>query len=186
MGRVRLVVLTMAVLWGTGCQSSGRPAHASSSQTLASEITAQQASPTTAQDRCHTPALAIAYSTEQGAAGSIDYEFTITNKGSAACSLYGYVGVAAYDESKKEVRIDPVRDNPPEPKMVVLAPGKIGYFGLQAGDNAGPCKTARSLHITPPDEKSFAEVPMEKFLVCGNGRVDIFPIRADQAGYGES
>jgi hypothetical protein len=153
---------------------------------LASEITAQQASPTTAQDRCHTPALAIAYSTEQGAAGSIDYEFTITNKGSAACSLYGYVGVAAYDESKKEVRIDPVRDNPPEPKMVVLAPGKIGYFGLQAGDNAGPCKTARSLHITPPDEKSFAEVPMEKFLVCGNGRVDIFPIRADQAGYGES
>src|SRR5215471_18381397 len=121
-GAVRcLLVATLVVLCACGGGGPGSAAHPSGAPSSAagptSQVTTLPSTPTSGGgsssqlDRCHTAGLSLAAVGQPNAgAGNVVQEFGLTNRGSAACTFFGYVGMALIDAGGNQLPTRVVRD----------------------------------------------------------------------------
>lgn len=168
----------------TACTHSGQPSaggtpagHATPSATPAQQaspspapITSPRAAPTrpaataqpavaTGPTACTAADLRVTAGSADGTAGSLYYPVLFTNVSAAACTMYGYPGVALVTGPGGSVVGSPAVRNPTFPKEVVaLAPGAVAHASLQvtiaANYPAAQCKpaTAHWLQVYPPGQ----------------------------------
>jgi hypothetical protein len=115
----------------------------------------------------------------EGAAGNRYAQLVVTNTGSAPCTLYGYGGFELVGADGRPLPTVALRDEPPGPSLVRVAPGgtaaKLLHWSVvpHAGEPAtGPCQpTAALLRVIPPDETQPFDVPWQFGAVCGGGTI---------------
>jgi hypothetical protein len=114
---------------------------------------------------CATGALHLAMGPANGTAGSIYYPLLLTNISAAACTLYGYPGVAFVTAPGGSVIGGPAVRNPTFPReLVTLAPGVTAHASLRVAIAANyptsVCKpvTAHWLQVFPPGQYSALNV----------------------------
>lgn len=155
---------------GSGAGSNSPASTASTSQSGAATRAAQSpsvaATSAAGSPECPAADLKLTIGTGNGAAGSIYYPLDFTNTGSAACTMYGYPGVAFVTKdggtgAGGTVLGKPAfRDAAFAPKLVTLAPGATAYASLQVqvAENypAATCKpvTGHWLQVYPPGSKA--------------------------------
>lgn len=142
-------------------------------------------SPATARSlvtRCHTADLSGRLGFIQGAAGSRFGPLWLTNRSRRVCTLEGYIGGQLYSGAGRALPTRIVRDHTRPVTVVTLRPGQRAYATLHWGViRTGPflaCPTARSLAVTPPDERTQLRVRWTAGRVCSGGRVDVRPMHA--------
>ena len=192
----------------TGCTTSSpaaSPALTPSSPVATSPSAAAPASPTSAVTSpapsspgtpgaagtgCATRSLKVTVSTPQGAAGSI-YQFIVfTNISGAACTLFGYPGVAlAGGTPVTQIGAAAARSPGSSPRLVTLAPGKTANAVLQItqAENypASRCvpKASTHLQIYPPNETTPVYLAY-KAMACSSSKVNLLTIGVVQPGSG--
>src|SRR5215216_5981282 len=110
--------------------------------------------------RCSASVLRGAVQPKDSAAGNRYAELVVTNTGSAPCTLYGYGGLQLVSADGKPLPTTALRDEPPKPALVAVAPGghaaKLLHWGVvPTGDEPAdrPCQpTPAKLSVIPPDE----------------------------------
>jgi len=160
---------------GTGTSTSG-------SSSSAPPATSPAPSPTGAGpiDRCHTAGLTGALTSPEAGAGQRYSTLTLTNTGSAACTVHGYGGLGLVDASGQALPTAQVRVPAPAPTTITLPPGGRATAQLHwsaipgTGDAApGACQpTAAVLRVIPPDETQALSVPWSGGPVCEQGRIE--------------
>jgi len=118
----------------------------------------------------------VRYRSQQGAAVSTIYFFALDNRSARACSVFGYVGVAAFNSQGASEPLVLQRDSSKPSRTVLLRPGASSFFQLQAGNPtsqsaAASCERATTLHVTPPDERAYIAIEAHDFTSCGNHTV---------------
>lgn len=108
--------------------------------------------------------------------GSTIYFFALDNRSARACSVFGYVGVAAFNSQGASEPLVLQRDSSKPSRTVLLRPGASSFFQLQAGNPtnqsaAASCARATTLHVTPPDERAYIAIEAHDFTSCGNHTV---------------
>jgi len=194
----------------TGCSPSSPPA-ASLTPTPSSPVAsppATAASPTSAEASpalsspaspgnpgaagtgCATRNLKVTVGTAQGAAGSIYQVIDFTNISGAACTLFGYPGVAlAGGTPVTQIGAAAARSRGSSARLVTLAPGKTANAVLritQAGNYvASQCvpKAATHLQIYPPNQTTPVYLAY-KATACSSSKVNLLTIGVVQPGSG--
>jgi len=117
---------------------------------------------------CATKNLSFSIGTADGAAGSVYEPLRFTNKGSAACTLFGYPGVSFVTAgSGDQIGADASRNPQHSAATVTLAPGATAESIVQVVDhmNYSPelCKAAdvSGFRVYPPGETAAAYVPFD-------------------------
>ena len=162
--------VAMALAAGCGGQSlsSNRtPTPPASTTPSPTATTAATAAPTaTATATCQTQDLELSLGQAQGAAGSVYEPLRFTNKGTSACTLYGYPGVSFVTEGSGDQIGSPASRNPQHPAAtVILAAGATAEAVLRIIDHgnygAEQCKatTVSGLRVYPPGNKAAAYLP---------------------------
>lgn len=167
-GVVPVTGLIAAVLLGAGCgTASGAAQGPSSAATSAGGSTGPTSQPASARSgECLADDLKLTIGPGNGAAGSIYYPLEFTNTGSAACTMYGYPGVAFVTKTGGTAAGGTVLGQPAfrnaafTPKLVTLTPGATAHASLQvqAAQNypVATCKpvTGHWLQVYPPESKA--------------------------------
>ena len=133
--------------------------------------------------RCHTSDLGAIFTQREGAAGSVYVKVRLTNTSLSTCAIYGYGGLKLVGPNPGQPDVPPtnlLRNRPPGPTLVVLAPGQAADKQLRystvpsAGDNqTGPCQVEpRRVLITPPDETTSLTINWIGGPVCNRGTID--------------
>ncbi|GAA3199617.1 DUF4232 domain-containing protein [Actinocorallia longicatena] len=133
-------------------------------------------------NECANKDLRVEAGDSQGAAGTIYTRFVVTNKGTAACTLYGHPDVRPYKgnpparvEGVKTARIAADDANfGGTPPATTLAPGTgtavffVVYGTAPVGDAA--CRKADGLLFTAPPRTTWAAAPAAEFELtsCGS------------------
>ena len=136
-----------------------------------------------AAPRCHTSDLGAIFTQREGAAGSVYVKVRLTNTSLSTCAIYGYGGLKLVGPDPGQPDVPPtnlLRNLPPGPALVVLAPGQAADKQLRystvpsAGDNqTGPCQVEPDrVLITPPDETSSLTIDWIGGPVCNRGTID--------------
>jgi hypothetical protein len=123
--------------------------------------------------RCKLGELRVALVGTNGAAGHIQVEVSMRNRGAATCSLEGYPGMLLLAGSNP-LNTDVVRGSsvvvpPIGVRLVTLAPGAraayvFGYSDVPTGSQSCPSSTA--LEVTPPNAFAHATIPLNA-TACG-------------------
>ena len=203
---VRPAFAVTAALVLTGCSGSGdttaapsasAPAPASSSAAPAAPATASSSaggaagtstsssaagggstSSAAGPDRCHTGELTATLTGGDSGAGQRGATVTLTNSGGRTCDVQGFGGVGLLDAAGGALPTDQVRQEPPAPALVTVAPGRTVTSQLLwtvvpgDGDPAAGCPTPASLAVIPPDERDRLTVTWTLGPVCGGGRLE--------------
>jgi hypothetical protein len=147
-----------------------------------------------ALDRCHTSGLVVSAAGSQGAAGTIVDTFRVANKGTAPCTVYGFVGMQMLDAAGRSLPTKVVRNGgifstQAGPSSFVLQPATAATFQAAWSDvphgSETTCPPAAQLEVTPPDEFDHVVIPVAggwSLAPCGGGEIDVTPIRAAGAG----
>jgi hypothetical protein len=91
---------------------------------------------------------------------------TLTNHGTASCSLYGYPGVSL-SEHGSQLGQPATRDAQWGPVVVTLAAGQSTAFVVHTNSGvAGPCKSADAMVVFPPNQRASLSIPTDLQL-CG-------------------
>ncbi len=154
----------------------------------ASRTTVAPTSTTTAvTTTCQQSQLHILKSAFQGAAGTIEMTFSLTNTSTVLCSMHGYPGMLLLNAAGSAQPTTVIRggglsfENVAETE-VSLAPGQIGYFNLGYSDVVSQppaCSMASQVEITPPNDTSYAVVAVFPTIdACSNGRLHVSPVFA--------
>lgn len=136
-----------------------------------------------AAPRCHTSDLGAIFTQREGAAGSVYVKVRLTNTSLSTCAIYGYGGLKLVGPDPSRPDVPPtnlLRNLPPGPSLVVLAPGQAADKQLRystvpsAGDSpTGPCQVVPvRVLITPPDETSSLTIGWIGGPVCNRGTID--------------
>jgi hypothetical protein len=100
--------------------------------------------------------LSASFGTD-GAAGSIALHFTLTNRSTGTCSLYGYPGLGMLDAAGHALTTTVLRSPSvvvPQiaERLVVLHPGDQARFDAGYSDvDPQPCLKAANMEVTPPN-----------------------------------
>lgn len=188
-----VIAIAALALLTAGCGTSGDNASVTTGNGPGGGSPGSSATPsapaTAAQDRaapatCGTATLRARLSLNGVAAGNRFATLVLTNKGSAPCHTYGYVGLkltGGGDPPTKAVRTDEVGP----PKRVTLKPGRSAWARLQWGavsgtgdEQTGDCQpTAKSVWVTPPDQRDHLTVKWSYGPVCERGTIRVNPLR---------
>jgi hypothetical protein len=152
---------------GCGTAASGAAQSPGSAATSAAGSTGPTSQPTAAgSGECPAGNLKVTIGPGNGAAGSIYYPLDFRNTGSAACTLYGYPGVAFVTKAGGTAAGGTVLGEPAfrnaaiSPTLVTLAPGVTAHASLQVqvAQNypVATCKpvTGHWLQVYPPGSKA--------------------------------
>jgi Protein of unknown function (DUF4232) len=160
--------LIAAVLLAAGCgtaRDSSGTAAAGGGSGSSSPQSAGSSEAATGSGECPADDLKLTIGPGNGAAGSIYYPLEFTNTGSAACTMYGYPGVAFVTKAGGTAAGGTVLGEPAfrnaafAPKQVTLAPGATAHASLQvqAAQNypVATCKpvTGHWLQVYPPGSR---------------------------------
>lgn len=118
------------------------------------------ASPAAAVTRCQNVQLAIQPGQSNAGVGHVGIQYRVINTSQRTCQLYGYPGVVLLDANFSTLpthlrRSGGYLGGSPQPRLVVLAPGKAGYFFLEwvhIPATGQTCPQARYLMIIPPND----------------------------------
>ena len=142
---------------------------ASACNLIASTTVPSTTVPSTARP-CSTTQLSVTLGRGNGTAGSVYVPLQFRNRGSSACTLYGYPGVSyvtgpgGNQVGRAAQRMGPVGGQSAE-AVVTLAPGSVGQATLRVIDvsnfPASSCSAipVRGLRVYPPGETTAAFVP---------------------------
>jgi len=155
--------VTSLALLGAACGSSAPTV----TPTRTVTVTATPASPpasaspaSSGPQPCATTNLKLAVGQPNGAAGTIFYPLDFTNTGSAACTMYGYPGVAFVSSPGGSVIGAPAsRRSPPVPTLITVAPGATAHATLAVsdvviGNNCVHKVQVKWVQVYPPDQFS--------------------------------
>jgi hypothetical protein len=177
-----------------GCTSSGTPSAAPSSTgtggappvggpstTGAGNGTTGSGNATTptpaGPGRCTAAVLRGEVHQLDSAAGNRYADLVVTNTGATPCTLYGYGGLQLLDAAGHALPTTALRDEPPTPTLVTLAPNGTAVKRLHWGvvptgtePVDQPCEPdPASLSIIPPDETEPFTVAWSLGPVCAGG-----------------
>jgi Domain of unknown function (DUF4232) len=155
--------LTSLGLLAAACGSSSPTA----TPTRTVTVTATPASPpasaspaSSGAQPCATTDLKLAVGQPNGAAGTIFYPLGFTNTSSAACTMYGYPGVAFVSSPGGSVIGAPAnRRSPPAPVLITVAAGATAHATLAVsdvliGNNCVHKVQVKWVQVYPPDQFS--------------------------------
>ncbi len=148
--------------------------------------TAAPSSTTVATATCQPSQLNIALFGSEGAAGTIELTFFLTNTSTMLCAMHGYPGMELVDATGGNLATVVTRGGGLTFENVAvtdvsLAPGQTAYFNLGYGDvpvGTTSCSVASQVEITPPNDTSFAVVPVPQINACGGGALHVSPVFA--------
>lgn len=174
--------------------SSSSPTTSASTTTSTAPATTTTASSvpstttTAASTVCLASALKMAATNGNGAAGTIEMAVTMANQGTTSCTLNGYPGMQLLDASGTALPTAVIRGGGPmfadaaanqPPTQVVLAAGAVAKFSFSYEDvpvgNETSCPTSTSSEITPPNDYSYAVIPLA-IAPCGGGTIHVSPV----------
>jgi hypothetical protein len=141
--------------------------------------------------QCGTSQVRVTAIGKGAALGHLGVLFTLQNTSSASCRLYGYPGLLMLDSTGAPLPTTVVRAVNGSyliarvaPHWVALAPGSVGSFDLEYGDNpvgtqvnepyATACPAAQSAEVTLPGADDHSVVPVS-MAPCG-GQVLVSPV----------
>jgi hypothetical protein len=120
----------------------------------------------------------------QGAAGTIEVTFSLTNTSPSTCALYGYPGAQLLGPGRAFLPTFVKRGGAlsflqvPE-STVDIAPGTSGYFNLGYSDVVSggetSCPTSSFIEITPPNDTQQLTIPAS-IDACGGGLLSVSPV----------
>jgi hypothetical protein len=131
-----------------------------------------------AAPRCHTAGLSGRLGRVDAGAGSRFVPLVLRNTSSHTCTLRGYIGGRLEGLETHVVRVGgtPV-------STVTVRPGKAAVSDIRwsaiPADTTG-CPTPTTFAVTPPDETAQLRVKWRGGEVCGGGRIDVRPLRAQR------
>ncbi|HEY3259314.1 MAG TPA: DUF4232 domain-containing protein [Pseudonocardiaceae bacterium] len=116
---------------------------------------------------------------KDSAAGNRYAELVVTNTGAVPCSLYGYGGLQLVGPDGAPLPTTALRDEPPKPSLVIVAPGghaaKLLHWGVVptgSEPQTGACQpNPTTLRIIPPDETAPFAVTWSLGPVCASGTI---------------
>ena len=169
-------------------KTTSAPPTSTTSTTPTSTNSLAPASTTTATTTtCQPSQLHIVKSGYQGAAGTIEMTFSLTNRSTMLCRMYGYPGMLLLNSAGSAQPTTVNRggglafENVAETD-VSLAPGQTAYFNLGYNDvvsQPAACSMASQIEITPPNDTSYAVVAVFPNIdACGNGTLHVSPVFA--------
>ncbi|MFC1408120.1 DUF4232 domain-containing protein [Streptacidiphilus sp. N1-12] len=122
-----------------------------------------------AASACTGDHLAVSAGQSSGAAGHIGARVVFKNTSGAACTLYGFPGLAGLDAKDKQVvqakRVTSGYLGTAKESMVTLAPGGtasalVGGVDVPSG-NATSCPSYPALLVTPPGTRASTKVALQ-------------------------
>jgi Protein of unknown function (DUF4232) len=188
-------VLASAAGLLAGCGTSAAP---SARPTVTITVTAtpptvspapapSQSSPPAGPPGCTTAGLAAAIGPGGGAAGSSYYPIQFTNKGSSACSLYGYPGVSFVTPAGHQIGASATEDPTFPRRLVTLAAGATAHAELRVADAQNYPVSAchpvpvHRLKIYPPGQTAALTLGFTS-MGCTNTSVQILGVQTVQPG----
>jgi Protein of unknown function (DUF4232) len=191
----RVAWLLALALAGGACgavEAPGSAAHPSATPT--SVVTALPSGSAGGQggqggpDRCHTAGLSLSALGRPGAgAGNVVQEFGLTNRTGAACTFFGYVGMALIDGSGNPLPTRVVRDAGSvfpfaHRATYTVQPGATAPFWVHWEDvvvaTQPACTTSAGIVVTPPDETTQLRLDGVQVMACNGGQLDVSPMTA--------
>ncbi len=146
-----------------------------------------QSSPPPGPPGCTTAGLTAAIGPGNAAAGSSYYPIQFTNKGSSACSLYGYPGVSFVTPAGQQVGASATEDPTFPRRLVTLAAGATAHAELRVADAlnypASACHPVpvHRLKIYPPGQTAALTLDLTS-MGCTNVKVQILGVQTVQPG----
>jgi hypothetical protein len=130
--------------------------------------------------RCTAATLTGTVRQEDAAAGNRYATLLVTNKGTGACTLYGYGGLQLVDAQGNPTPTNLTRTPDPGPVLLTLKPGgsagkKLHWGVVPTGDepDTGPCQPASAgARVIPPDETEPFAVRFDFGSVCAKGTIE--------------
>lgn len=130
--------------------------------------------------RCSATTLKGELQNGDAAAGNRYATLVVTNTSKAACTLYGYGGLALTNAAGVDMPTKLTRTLDPKPSLVTLQPGQKAKKNLHWGavpdgseSTEGPCEPeSHGLNVIPPDETQPFAVKAELGSVCEHGTID--------------
>jgi hypothetical protein len=140
---------------------------------------------------CTSDQLAASFVMGEGAAGTLFDTLELTNAGSFACTLDGFVSIQMLDAGGNPLPTNGVPGGGqlgghPGPSAFVLAPGAASQFVIAWSDvpvgGETTCPVAATVQVTPPGGSSPLTVSgLTGVAPCNSGTIDISPLRAPGA-----
>jgi hypothetical protein len=193
-----LLIAILAAMCVTTCACSGsspaaQPTHTATAHpragTPAAAPSPSSASGSPAAASCLTKDLTASVGSPQGFAGGLEIAIIFKNLGHAACTLYGYPGVAQAAGTPVTTIGQPSTENPATPRMLVtLPPNGNASAMLRIADSLkypdGTCKPVKAtwLAVIPPNQKTALHVSFGSTACKGN--VKLLSVTTVQQGSG--
>jgi hypothetical protein len=177
---------------GNGSPAAQAPATVTVTQSAGAQPAAGASSPASggperpesvkndATPKCSAATLKGEITSGDAAAGNRYAKLVVTNTGKAACTLYGYGGLALANTSGAGQPTRLTRALDPKPALVSLQPGQKATKNLHWGavadgtePTSGPCEPESSgINVIPPDETQPFAVRFGFGSVCEHGTID--------------
>jgi Protein of unknown function (DUF4232) len=168
---------------GAGAASGGTTSDTSSTATRTSTTKPVGAA-------CTASVLTASYLGSNGAAGTIELGFALTNSGSRTCHTYGWPGVQLLSSSDAMLPTDAKRvetdlQGSAPPVLLNLEPGDEASFRIFETDSSAggrSCATATQLQIIAPDDTATMKVALAGGVpACG--RTTVSPVLPGRSAY---
>ena len=196
---VLVFVASGAVVLAACGSSPSKPKHVTTttrgatSTTSAPTTTTSTAAPTTTSTATSTSAcnrITASPGQGQGAAGTITGLVTVTNAGTAACTVNGYPTMALYSGSGAPLTVTMVNGLTVSissaanaaPSSFSLAPSATAQFAYQYSDvpegSETSCPASESASVTMPGASTASPSFQLAIGPCGNGTIRVSPVYA--------
>jgi hypothetical protein len=148
------------------------------SSTSTSSVTTTTAGVTT----CQISGLHVSLTGAQGAAGTQELTYALTDSATVTCTTFGYPGMLLLGASGTPLptTVDRGGDlsfETVQPSTVRLTPGETAYFNVGYTDvttGGTSCYEANQVEITPPTNTTHATLPAPASMdVCDNGTLHV-------------
>jgi hypothetical protein len=189
---VALGVLAAASLLAACSSGPAKPALSTSTTTTSTTSTTSTTVPvatttSAANTTCQPSQLNITLSGTEGAAGTIELTFSLTNTSPTLCTMFGYPGMqllstSGASEPTTVVRGGGLSFENVAPASVSLANGQTAYFNVGYSDvvtGNTACTVAKQVEITPPNDTAHAVVPVSyQIQACNAGELHVSAVFA--------
>jgi len=183
-----------AALLLAACSSS--PSHHASSTSTSTTTTSTSTTSTTtpvstttstANTTCQPSQLNITLYGTEGAAGTNELTFSLTNTSPTLCTMSGYPGMqllstSGASEPTTVIRGGGLAFENVTPTAVSLTTGQTAYFNVGYSDvvtGNTSCSVAKQVQITPPNDTAHAVVPVTyQIQACNAGELHVSAVFA--------